>query len=355
MNNVLSNGSLAIRVGASWFAVVAEAVLAFAVGGQGDAAGEVPCFDDNVASLDKVQEASKEGILVQHVVDGVGVAVAVEPQPETRAGEVLGVEIALDEDLDSPGSWASPIDVEGDDGAGTGANVGGIGGYGLVDWQIALERVLVAIRIDAVGLAGIAGAGPVGGGGQMVVAMLVFGEELEAVVGPPHFLETSIGAPAFLDEHVHVGLGVDMGARAHVVVAGADSGHGTVEDIGMGVDGDGLGGAGKLDLDARLGRLDELGGARLVEEGGNAELALCGAGVAGEVDDSEDGGVEGGREQQILQQDAGGTQPGTVGHGGGQSEASVRTEVESRAGRGGGGGGGCAAGGRLAEGGGGRG
>ena len=315
-DDVLGHLPVALGVGQSGLGVVVEAVPVLLVGGQRNAAGKLPGLDNNVTALDEGQEAGEEGVLVEHVVDGLGVLVAVEPQPQARAGQVLGVEVALDEDLDAPGGGACPVDVVWDDGAGTGANARAVCSDGALDGDVLVERLAVAVGVDVVSLAGVLGAGAVGGLGERVVAVLLLGKEVEAVVGFAHLLDAGVRAPALLNQHVDVGLGVDVGAGAQVVVLVPDGGEGAVEDIGVRVDGDGLGGAGELDLDASRRRLDQLRGAGLVEEGGNANLAPCGdRGVVDKGDEAIDGGVEQGSQQQVLEQRQDCAEFGHFGHG----------------------------------------
>lgn len=73
---------------------------------------------------------------------------------------------------------------------------------------------------------------------------------------------------------MQVSLGVDMWARAHVVVLDLDSSDRTIEDIGIGIDIDGLGRASELDLNACLCGLDQLSWTGLVQEGGDSNFAL---------------------------------------------------------------------------------
>ena len=71
----------------------------------------------------------------------------------------------------------------------------------------------------------------------------------------------------------------------------------------MRVDSNGLGGARKLDFDSCLGRLDQFGRPSFVQEGRDANLALCGYGrVVYEGDDTVDGCVEQCCQHQILAQ-----------------------------------------------------
>ena len=54
------------------------------------------------AMVPAIHGLEKKGVFVYHVVHGIRGAIAVEPQPKARACQILGVQIALDEDLDSP-------------------------------------------------------------------------------------------------------------------------------------------------------------------------------------------------------------------------------------------------------------
>ena len=137
-----------------------------------------------------------------------------------------------------------------DDGSWAGADARSVRSDSLLHRDVALQCVVVSIGVDILSLTRVLGARAGRLLGQLVVAVLVVGEELQAVEHVPHLLNAIVCAPALLHQHVQIGLGVDVGAGAHVVVLDLDSGNGAVEDIGVRVDGDGLGGAGKLDLDA---------------------------------------------------------------------------------------------------------
>lgn len=90
----------------------------------------------------------------------------------------MGVQIALDENLDSPCGRASPIYVIGNDRAGTGANVGSISRSGIVRGKITGQGVVMSVCVYVLSLVRVLSAGSCRRFREAIVSLLIVGKEL---------------------------------------------------------------------------------------------------------------------------------------------------------------------------------